>query len=312
MDFKDNPAKIPELGFTHAGRFHADEVLSTALLRILRPDIRIYRGFQLPKGFSGIVYDIGDGPFDHHQKNSPKRANGVPYAAFGLLWREYGTFILSQEEADRFDEKFIQPIDLDDNSGTGHLLSNLLGSFNPSWDSDADSDERFFEAVEVAEKLLGHKLESIAAIERGKLLVEENLKNMKDTVVVLKEYVPWKPVLIPSPAEFVVFPSVRGGFSVQCIPKDFNGKTGHKVPLPSDWYGLPTEELARVSGIHDMQFCHASGFMATVGSLEGAMQITQTAKKEFEKRKAENAARKAAEQAQKEDKLKQSQGDTPS
>ncbi|MFV0351940.1 MAG: hypothetical protein ACK5JF_06465, partial [Oscillospiraceae bacterium] len=72
MDFSGNPAKVPSLGFTHGGRFHADDVFSSALLRILRPDIRIYRGMEVPKGFSGIAFDIGNGPFDHHAKNSPR------------------------------------------------------------------------------------------------------------------------------------------------------------------------------------------------------------------------------------------------
>ena len=29
--------KIPANGFTHAGKFHADDVFATALLQILRP-----------------------------------------------------------------------------------------------------------------------------------------------------------------------------------------------------------------------------------------------------------------------------------
>ena len=80
--------KIPANGFTHAGKFHADDVFATALLQILRPDIKITRGFTVPDDFDGIVYDIGFGMFDHHQEPREYRANGVPYAAFGLLWRD--------------------------------------------------------------------------------------------------------------------------------------------------------------------------------------------------------------------------------
>ena len=40
--------KIPANGFTHAGKFHADDVFATALLQILRPDIKITRGFTVP------------------------------------------------------------------------------------------------------------------------------------------------------------------------------------------------------------------------------------------------------------------------
>ena len=53
--------KIPAKGFTHGGKFHADDVFSTALLQILRPDIQITRGFVVPDGFDGIVYDVGGG-----------------------------------------------------------------------------------------------------------------------------------------------------------------------------------------------------------------------------------------------------------
>ena len=34
--------------FTHAGKFHADDVFSAALLRIMNPDVIIERGNQVP------------------------------------------------------------------------------------------------------------------------------------------------------------------------------------------------------------------------------------------------------------------------
>ena len=74
--------KIPAKGFTHGGKFHADDVFSTALLQILRPDIQVTRGFVVPDDFDGIVYDVGGGMFDHHSEPRECRPNGVPYAAF--------------------------------------------------------------------------------------------------------------------------------------------------------------------------------------------------------------------------------------
>ena len=50
--------KIPAKGFTHGGKFHADDVFSTALLQILRPDIQVTRGFVVPDDFDGIVYAV--------------------------------------------------------------------------------------------------------------------------------------------------------------------------------------------------------------------------------------------------------------
>ena len=41
---------VPDKGFTHAGRFHADDVFAAALLRLCNPSIRIQRGFSVPEG----------------------------------------------------------------------------------------------------------------------------------------------------------------------------------------------------------------------------------------------------------------------
>ena len=43
-------------------------MFATALLHILRPDLKITRGFVVPDDFDGIVYDVGFGMFDHHQE----------------------------------------------------------------------------------------------------------------------------------------------------------------------------------------------------------------------------------------------------
>ena len=76
--------------FTHGGKFHADDVFSAALLLYLNPEIVITRGNRVPEDFDGIVFDIGRGRYDHHQKDSRVRENGVPYAgeqSSGKSWR---------------------------------------------------------------------------------------------------------------------------------------------------------------------------------------------------------------------------------
>ena len=105
--------EIPSTVYTHAGKFHADDVFSTALLRLLRPELKVIRTTALPENFEGFAFDIGWGAYDHHQKDAPVRENGVPYAAFGLLWKDLGEQLVG-EEWQRFDEHFIQPLDLED------------------------------------------------------------------------------------------------------------------------------------------------------------------------------------------------------
>ena len=159
--------KIPANGFTHAGKFHADDVFATALLQILRPDIRITRGFVVPEDFDGIVYDIGFGMFDHHQEPRETRANGTPYAAFGLLWRVLGPGLVGERQARLIDENFIQPLDLNDNTGEQNSLCDAIGFFNPVWDSKEDQDACFFKAVAVAKQILENQIESANAVNRA-------------------------------------------------------------------------------------------------------------------------------------------------
>ena len=112
--------KIPAKGFTHGGKFHADDVFSTALLQILRPDIQVTRGFVVPDDFDGIVYDVGGGMFDHHSEPRECRPNGVlrglrPAVAGG------GRQLVGEHQARLMDENFIQPLDLNDNTGEAKL-----------------------------------------------------------------------------------------------------------------------------------------------------------------------------------------------
>lgn len=96
----------------------------------MNPEIQIERGNQVPENYEGIVFDIGRGAYDHHQKESRVRENGVPYAAFGLLWEALGAEILGEDLAAQFDESFVQPLDQNDNTGEKNELATLIGNFN--------------------------------------------------------------------------------------------------------------------------------------------------------------------------------------
>ena len=123
---KKNDAKA----FTHSGKFHADDVFSAALLLYINPEIAISRGNKVPDDYDGIVFDIGRGAYDHHQRDSRIRENGISYAAFGLLWEALGSEILGEELAAEFDEAFVQPLDNNDNTGEKNELATLIGNFN--------------------------------------------------------------------------------------------------------------------------------------------------------------------------------------
>lgn len=123
---------------THAGCYHADDVLSTAFLEILlnreatyeeKPDadgkIQIVRVNKIEDvgevhPMTDIVYDIGFGEFDHHQTDKRVRPNGIPYAAFGLLWQRYACangIGLNRVIMEMVDADFVQYVDQTDNGG---------------------------------------------------------------------------------------------------------------------------------------------------------------------------------------------------
>ena len=205
---------LPDQAFTHGAKFHSDDVFATAFLRLIKPEIQVTRGFEVPADFDGIVYDIGRGRFDHHQEDKEYRENGCPYAAFGLLWREYGAQCIGEEEAVRFDESFVQPLDESDNTGCHNVLASIIDEFNPSWDSEESYDDCFWRAVKMAEEILRNHFEAVAGIVRAASLVRKAMEESNGSILILPKFVPWKNEVIGSSYQMVVYPSNRGGYSV--------------------------------------------------------------------------------------------------
>lgn len=141
-------------GITHPATFHADDVLSTCLLKIINPDIKIDRTNIIPDKFDGVIYDIGMGEYDHHQENSKRRDNGIKYAAFGLLWKDIYSLFMDEEHAYVFDAAFISEIDRCDNGPDTNLLTSSIDFFNPTWNSEEDETEQFNKAVEICKPML--------------------------------------------------------------------------------------------------------------------------------------------------------------
>lgn len=272
--------------FTHSGKFHADDVFSAALLLYLNPEITIIRGNKVPDDYKGLVFDIGRGQYDHHQKDSRVRENGVPYAAFGLLWEALGAEILGAELAEKFDESFVQPLDNNDNTGEKNELATLIGNFNPGWDSKDSNDQAFFQAVSVAGMILENKFERYHGNERADKRVEEVLEEHQralktgDTpaentnILVLPEFIPCQKRLSETSIAFVIFPSNRGGYCIQPQKKEYS--MNYKCSFPSQWLGLEGEELIAATGLESAVFCHKGGFLMTCGTLEDSLRACRS------------------------------------
>lgn len=261
---------IPDEAMTHAGRFHADDVFSAALLKILNPHINIERKNVVPEGYLGLVFDLGNGEFDHHRKASEYRDNGVKYASFGLLWREYSSLLVSMKEAELFDESFVQPLDEQDNNGGNNMLCRAVTKANPKWDEEADPDKCFFRAVDMAKFILENEIRSMKSTENAEKTVKECLSRAHKGIVVLPQGMPWKGILIPSNAVYVVYPSQRGGYNAQAVPQEI-GTQECKRPFPKEWRGA-REELSDIAGVENITFCHVHGYLLGASTQSAAIE----------------------------------------
>lgn len=278
---------IINIANTHAGFFHADEVFASAVLKQLFKMLIIKRVFR-PEDDADIVYDIGSGAYDHHQPDHEIRPDGIPYAAFGLIWRSFGRAYVEALGVsakyvdfvhDMVDKTLVRSVDAIDNGvslGGGFSISNVIESMNPEWDSDESADEAFKCAVDLAGSVLMLQVRHAAAVAKAKGIVTAAVEESRDgQVIELPCYVPWQEPLLAMTdekaqnAKRVIFPSNRGGYNVQAVPTAPDAFT-NRAPFPKELRGLRDEELAKASGIKDAIFVHPAGFIGAAMSLEGA------------------------------------------
>ena len=267
---------------THAGIFHADDVFATAFIRMLWPDIKVRRVNAVPEGFGGLVYDIGLGEFDHHQADKEYRENGIPYAAFGLLWRRFASYLMPQEDADVLDRMFVQKIDSQDNGGPRNEISGAIKDFVPSWDEEKSMDAAFWDAVDWAAVILERKIRRISSERKA----AETVKSMvvpDDHILVLETYLPWQQSVVGTQLRYVVYPSQRGGYNAQAVPRDPEPEEEKqsarpvKKPFPKEWAAKTPEELEKLSGIKGLTFCHAGRFLISAQTKGAAIAAARRA-----------------------------------
>lgn len=280
MVYASDTTLITAKALTHAGVFHADDVFATALLTLLRDDIKVIRSNVVPEKFDGIVYDIGGGEFDHHRGELRYRPNGVPYSSFGLLWKRFGGLLLDEDSALTLDEELVQPIDLTDNTGEPNPLTKCIQDFNPLIAASIESfDDCFWDAVDWARDILERRIRSLKYRQDCRAYVRERMSDCNGKILVLERMVPWKQEVIDSGYVFVIYPSLRGGFNVQGVPLR-EGNPELVKPFPEMWRGKDAATLRRLTGVEGITFCHPSGFLCAAETLEDAHTIARNALEE--------------------------------
>jgi uncharacterized UPF0160 family protein len=278
---------------THSGSFHADDVFALATLSLLGEPIEIVRTRDADAMAAcdvrvdvGFADDPATGDFDHHQRDGAgERPNGIRYASFGLVWREYGARLSGGDAAvaDRVDRSLVQAVDANDTgqAATAPVLdgvrpmtvSGVIGALNPTWEEQLTPEEergRFDEAIALAARIVEREIASATAAQRAVTLVSDAIAAAGDPrVITLDRDVPWKEVVVTTAPDalFVIYPK-RQGWGLEAVPRAL-GSFESRRDLPAAWAGLDGPDLARLTGVEDALFCHAKRFLAVARTREG-------------------------------------------
>lgn len=274
------------VAYTHAGIFHADDVASTALLRIVNPKIIIKRIYDC-KNISNdyLLFDIGCGDYDHHQRNNERRnykRNGefVPYASFGKLWEVLGPELVGYKYYETLDHEVASHIDYADNTGYKNALSVLIDGMNPKWDEEQCSElsnQCFEEAVNIMVIYLNNYIQKLLSLRKADEELEKILERKQTKIIqgkkvnicVEDKFVPIIKQLMNTDVSFYIYPSLRGGYCVSPI-KDINTNE-IKIPFAPNLYGKSDIELRET--IPGLSFVHANGFLAVTDTVDAAFDL---------------------------------------
>ena len=275
---------------THSGRFHADDVFATAMILMIETHEVVRSRDEEVIAQADVVLDVGAEydpsrrRYDHHQNSfTEQRANGVPYATAGLVWKHYAHQILAKKglqdpEMQNFafewvDKKLINDIDAVDNGlfsdDPRPSISQVIAMMNRSSDEPEEQLIAFNQAVELTSNILDNYIK--AGIKEAEVAQELHayLPSVEAGVLVLDKNLPFKDFLRSQPQiHRVVYPRSEDSYGVYC-----NGQDNH---LPQRFRGLRDQELVAVSGLDDAIFCHKSGFMAVTVSQQSALALAES------------------------------------
>ncbi len=296
---------------THSGQFHADDIFSTALLNIYfkkkEPKTKLKHKRSIKTEDiekADIVYDIGGiyNPknlrFDHHQNDEKlMRPNGIPYAAFGLVFKHFGPDLISIISGDKnkkviteiFDiveKKLVQHIDAMDNGMLTYkqvfkdidiaTIDNYfqMCKFASGVNDMKLIDKKFFELVKFSEPIIENIIQYAYHMQKEKSFAIKAYNKAKDKrVIICDRFYSFNFNKFPEPL-VVMYPDLRGGWSAK------NVQTGEdlydaRFYFPESWRGLVDTELENACGVKGAKFCHKSGFLCVNETKEGLLEMVR-------------------------------------
>ncbi len=268
---------------THSGKFHVDEVISTIFLSKIIDRVVLMRVATTENKIlkDKIVYDIGYGEFDHHQKNrNGQRKNGIYYSSIGLLWKKFGKKYLEKlgtryinEIFEYMDSELIQYIDATDNMQIEYLENKISPDFiklcNPQWNENISEDEAFMNAIKLADEFWEIYIKhAIAEVEAIKIILNK-IDKSKDCYIIFDKEMPYRKAIKfvkNNKVKYIVFKSRREGYDIRIIISSCKFKS--EIVQEKDI------NIARdLTGIKDLIYVDVHGKLCCTKTLESAIKL---------------------------------------
>ncbi len=280
---------------THSGSFDPDDVLAAAAVSIYlgKDNFEIIRSRErevIDKADwvldVGGEYDPKTKRFDHHQNGVPKRDNGVPYSAFGLVWREIGESLCGSEAiAKQIETKIVEPIDAADNQVQvccectlgieSFEFFDVINAYKPVWGSEEDFDTGFNRAVSFARKLLKRMIAHGQGDEAMRKMITAAYESADDkTILVFDDPVVRNIVADFEEVKVVVCPALGvdiTNWMAVAVPKKYKDLRNRAL-FPEPWAGLTGADLEKESDIEGSVFCHKERYIFVGKTKEAALQ----------------------------------------
>ena len=284
---------------THDSGFHTDDVFAVATLLLLVGEAEVIRSrdpeVQATADYlvdTGMKYNPSLRQFDHHQtEGAGKRENNIPYASFGLVWKEYGEKLAGgKREADIIDRILVGPIDAHDNGVAiadykfNGVREYVIGDFFNSFITSNEQEHInliFTKVSDIAKELLKREIINAKKVSESedKLLALYNSTKDKRIIVMSEEYLNWREVLAKtSEALLGIYQASDGHWRVTGVPdlsKPYYGPV--RKYLPKEWMGKDGKILQDLTGVEDAIFVHRTGFKGGAKSKEGAIKLAKLA-----------------------------------
>ena len=269
---------------THSGTFHVDDVISTIFLSKIFKEINLIRvpSMNNRSMINKLVFDIGLGEFDHHQKNrNGKRENGIYYSSIGLLWKKYGKQYLTNINAkninevyEYMDKELIQYIDATDNMQMEYLKSKTSPDFiklcNPEWNENVTEEEGFVRALKLADEFweiyIKHAIAEVEAIE----IIIKKTNETKENYTIFNKELPYRKAinfLKNKNIKYLIFKSKRECYDIRIIDQ--------KLEFKKEIIINNIKQARKLSKINDLIYVDTHGKLCCTETLNSAINLVR-------------------------------------